>query len=260
MSVAPVAGSSTSMVDPSEESRHSPPMKRPVGTLSSSSFSVMRTNLGQRRGVRRGRVRTRAEAPCFPLGGHCGAAPRIGDEHMAPSTAPDGIDVGVPPTGTGCADCDSATPPGWWVHLRRCAQCGHIGCCDTSPGQHASAHAEATGIPSSRASSPARTGSSTTRPARPSTARSSRLRTRGPTSRPHPGRRPGAAGLDAARPSLSRAEWPVPRAGRRSHAQAPTRVGSGARPPQAQFSAGPSSCSQTAATTTAPMLTAAPLS
>ena len=64
---------------------------------------------------------------------------------MAPSTAPDGIDVGVLPAGTGCADCDSATPPGWWVHLRRCAQCGHIGCCDSSPGQHASAHAEATG-------------------------------------------------------------------------------------------------------------------
>ena len=28
-----------------------------------------------------------------------------------------------------------------------CAQCGHIGCCDTSPKQHASAHASATGHP-----------------------------------------------------------------------------------------------------------------
>ena len=26
-------------------------------------------------------------------------------------------------------------------------QCGHIGCCDNSPGQHATAHAEATGHP-----------------------------------------------------------------------------------------------------------------
>jgi ubiquitin-hydrolase Zn-finger-containing protein len=34
---------------------------------------------------------------------------------------------------------------GWWFHLRRCAQCGHIGCCDTSPQQHASAHFRATG-------------------------------------------------------------------------------------------------------------------
>jgi hypothetical protein len=36
---------------------------------------------------------------------------------------------------------------GWWIHLRRCTQCGHIGCCDTSPAQHATAHAEATGHP-----------------------------------------------------------------------------------------------------------------
>ena len=21
---------------------------------------------------------------------------------------------------------------GWWFHLRRCAECGHIGCCDKS--------------------------------------------------------------------------------------------------------------------------------
>ena len=29
----------------------------------------------------------------------------------------------------------------------RCAECGHIGCCDSSPGQHASKHAAATGHP-----------------------------------------------------------------------------------------------------------------
>ena len=34
---------------------------------------------------------------------------------------------------------------GWWVHLRRCAPCGHVGCCDTSPGQHATEHYEETG-------------------------------------------------------------------------------------------------------------------
>ena len=45
----------------------------------------------------------------------------------------EGIDVAARPSGTGCADCDSASPQGWWVHLRRCAACGHIGCCDTSP-------------------------------------------------------------------------------------------------------------------------------
>jgi hypothetical protein len=55
------------------------------------------------------------------------------------------IDPTVPPSGAGCADCE--TPGGWWFHLRRCAQCGHIGCCDSSPSQHASAHVEATGHP-----------------------------------------------------------------------------------------------------------------
>ncbi len=47
------------------------------------------------------------------------------------------------PSGTGCAECTAAD--GWWVHLRRCAACGHIGCCDTSPGQHATAHASSAG-------------------------------------------------------------------------------------------------------------------
>jgi hypothetical protein len=56
-----------------------------------------------------------------------------------------GINTRVPPSGTGCADCGAAEPPGWWLHLRRCAECGHIGCCDTSPAQHATAHARATG-------------------------------------------------------------------------------------------------------------------
>jgi ubiquitin-hydrolase Zn-finger-containing protein len=33
------------------------------------------------------------------------------------------------------------------MHLRRCAQCGHIGCCDSSPAQHASDHARRSGHP-----------------------------------------------------------------------------------------------------------------
>ena len=40
-----------------------------------------------------------------------------------------------------------ASPSGWWFHLRRCAECGHIGCCDSSPSQHASRHAAETGHP-----------------------------------------------------------------------------------------------------------------
>lgn len=55
------------------------------------------------------------------------------------------VDPTVAPSGTGCVDCDAVG--GWWVHLRRCAACGHIGCCDSSPAQHASAHAAASGHP-----------------------------------------------------------------------------------------------------------------
>lgn len=56
-----------------------------------------------------------------------------------------GIDTTVAPSGTGCAECEAANA--WWVHLRRCAACGHIGCCDTSPSQHATAHFAETGHP-----------------------------------------------------------------------------------------------------------------
>ncbi|WP_326566183.1 UBP-type zinc finger domain-containing protein [Amycolatopsis rhabdoformis] len=69
----------------------------------------------------------------------------------------DGIDPTVPPSGTGCVDCDAASPQGWWYHLRRCAQCGHIGCCDTSPSQHATAHNAATGHPVIRSFEPGET-------------------------------------------------------------------------------------------------------
>jgi Zn-finger in ubiquitin-hydrolases and other protein len=56
----------------------------------------------------------------------------------------DEIDPTVPPSGDGCSEC-LATPDGWWFHLRRCATCGHIGCCDTSPSQHATRHAKSSG-------------------------------------------------------------------------------------------------------------------
>jgi len=34
-----------------------------------------------------------------------------------------------------------------WVHLRTCQECGVTLCCDSSPNQHASKHARATGHP-----------------------------------------------------------------------------------------------------------------
>ena len=56
-----------------------------------------------------------------------------------------GINPSVPPSGNGCVECEASG--GWWFHLRRCAECGHIGCCDTSPSQHGSKHARQSGHP-----------------------------------------------------------------------------------------------------------------
>jgi hypothetical protein len=55
-----------------------------------------------------------------------------------------GFNLASKPSGLGCVEC-LASPKGWWLHLRRCAECGHIGCCDSSPSQHASKHAAAAG-------------------------------------------------------------------------------------------------------------------
>ena len=43
----------------------------------------------------------------------------------------------------GCVEC--LANGGWWFHLRRCEDCGRIGCCGSSPGQHAGEHAGASG-------------------------------------------------------------------------------------------------------------------
>ena len=44
----------------------------------------------------------------------------------------------VTPSSSGCEDC--LRTGGQWLHLRICMTCGHVGCCDNSPGQHATAH------------------------------------------------------------------------------------------------------------------------
>jgi hypothetical protein len=63
-----------------------------------------------------------------------------------------GIDPTVAPSGPGCVECEASG--GWWFHLRRCAQCGHVGCCDSSPARHATGHASATGHPIVRSYEP----------------------------------------------------------------------------------------------------------
>ena len=44
----------------------------------------------------------------------------------------------VPPRTPGCEECLKAGTS--WVHLRLCLTCGHVGCCDSSPGRHATHH------------------------------------------------------------------------------------------------------------------------
>ena len=51
----------------------------------------------------------------------------------------------VAPSGNGCVEC--LRDGGRWLHLRRCTACGHIGCCDQSPGRHATAHFHETSDP-----------------------------------------------------------------------------------------------------------------
>jgi uncharacterized UBP type Zn finger protein len=58
----------------------------------------------------------------------------------------------VPAEVAGCEEC--LATGGHWVHLRMCLNCGHIGCCDSSPGRHATAHHHSTGHPLIRSAEP----------------------------------------------------------------------------------------------------------
>jgi Zn-finger in ubiquitin-hydrolases and other protein/Helicase associated domain len=52
-----------------------------------------------------------------------------------------------------CEDCAQAGEESW-VSLRRCMTCGHVGCCDSSPGQHATEHHHDTSHPMVRTLQP----------------------------------------------------------------------------------------------------------
>ena len=45
----------------------------------------------------------------------------------------------------GCEDCEKEHLP--WVAIRMCLTCGHVGCCDSSVGKHATKHFEVTDHP-----------------------------------------------------------------------------------------------------------------
>ncbi|WP_377271229.1 UBP-type zinc finger domain-containing protein [Peterkaempfera sp. SMS 1(5)a] len=67
--------------------------------------------------------------------------------HLADAGSPQPVAV------EGCQDCLAAGQHDW-VHLRKCLSCGHIGCCDSSPRKHATAHYDDTGHPVIKSAEP----------------------------------------------------------------------------------------------------------
>ncbi len=63
----------------------------------------------------------------------------------------------LPESVEGCEDC--LAMGGAWLHLRICLECGHVGCCDSSPNRHATAHNHASGHPLMRSLEPGETWS-----------------------------------------------------------------------------------------------------
>ena len=58
----------------------------------------------------------------------------------------------VKPSGHGCKECLESGDA--WVHLRLCMTCGHVGCCDSSPNQHATKHFHRTKHPAIKSFEP----------------------------------------------------------------------------------------------------------
>lgn len=58
----------------------------------------------------------------------------------------------VKPSAQGCEEC--LLTGDRWVHLRICMICGHVGCCDSSPNKHATAHWRSTEHPLIRSFEP----------------------------------------------------------------------------------------------------------
>ena len=89
--------------------------------------------------TRSGAVRSSPLRPPDRIAGAC--------EHLAAAETPQ-----APTTAEGCPTClaEGLT----WVHLRSCAACGQVGCCDSSVGKHAEAHFRETGHPVMRSIEP----------------------------------------------------------------------------------------------------------
>jgi uncharacterized UBP type Zn finger protein len=69
----------------------------------------------------------------------------IGGRDLEPACTHLDLIRAVRPSAPGCEEC--LRTGSWWVHLRICLSCGHVGCCDQSPNRHATKHFRATGHP-----------------------------------------------------------------------------------------------------------------
>lgn len=79
--------------------------------------------------------------------------PNSGCTHLGPAHVHD-----VTPHTPGCQECLQSGDG--WVHLRICMECGHVGCCDSSPNRHATQHFHATKHPIVRSVEPGETWAS----------------------------------------------------------------------------------------------------
>jgi len=66
-------------------------------------------------------------------------------EHLVEGPAPT-------PNSNVCEECIANGQK--WVKLRICRTCGHVGCCDSSPGQHATEHFKKTKHPTMQSFEP----------------------------------------------------------------------------------------------------------
>ena len=73
-------------------------------------------------------------------------------EHLQDLTA---ADFPAPRTPGACEECLKEGTR--WVELRECQACGHVGCCDSSPGKHATRHFHEAGHPVMRSVIPGAT-------------------------------------------------------------------------------------------------------
>lgn len=73
--------------------------------------------------------------------------PAAGCDHLVEASS-----RAVPRTPSGCEECIEEGIV--WVHLRLCLTCGHVGCCDSSIGNHATQHFHDTSHPVMRSFEP----------------------------------------------------------------------------------------------------------